>query len=187
MTVETDQDIAKYLEMALAQGASEAKVIDPSRVPTEEWVRWKCQFGCNRYDKGYACPPYSPEPATTRAVLDSYHRAILMRFPIPQLAPGTGASRRRHTELHVKIVDLEEAIFKDGYYRAFSLLFGPCTLCPECFQLRGEPCKFRARLRPSMEACGIDVFKTVRLFGGELETLSDVSETRYQHSLLLLD
>jgi predicted metal-binding protein len=37
---------------------------------------------------------------------------------------------------------------------------GPCDLCKEC-NLSGS-CNHRLEVRPSMEACGIDVFKTAR-------------------------
>jgi len=183
----SNDDIGRYLEMALELGASDAQVIQPARVPTSEWVRWKCQFGCPRYARGYCCPPESPTPIQTRAVLDSYRRGILMHFEIPALPGGAAASRERHNELHENVVDLEETVFKDGHYRAFALLFGPCTLCPECAKESGEPCNFRGRVRPAMEACGIDVFKTVRDLGGTIRTLRDRSETRHQYALLLID
>lgn len=48
---------------------------------TAEWVRLKCQFGCGGYGRRLTCPPYSPTPERTRAVLDEYGVAILVHNP----------------------------------------------------------------------------------------------------------
>ena len=48
----------------------------------------------------------------------------------------------------------------DGYYKAWSMKCGPCDLCKEC-NLSGS-CRHGLEARPSMEACGIDVYKTAR-------------------------
>ena len=68
---------AKYLKRAKELGAKEAKIIPAKSIVTAEWVRLKCQFGCDGYGASLCCPPHSPEPAETRRVLDSYRRAIL--------------------------------------------------------------------------------------------------------------
>jgi len=46
---------------------------------------------------------------------------------------------------------------------------GPCRLCNDC-NLKGA-CRHREMARPSMEACGIDVFTTARNNGFKIETL----------------
>ena len=56
----TDEQLA---EMALKTGVQEARVIDPKTVVAAEWVRLKCQFGCDGFGKCLTCPPHSPAPA----------------------------------------------------------------------------------------------------------------------------
>ena len=82
-------------------------------------------------------------------------------------------------------VRLEIEIFLDGYYKAWSMGSGPCRLCKEC-HLDG-PCKHRDLARPSMEACGIDVFKTARDNGFHIEVLKSLDDERDVYGLILVE
>ena len=177
------RDLKKYCDHALANGATHAKPIEPSSVITAPWVRWKCQFGCGGHDNSYCCPPHTPTDSETRRVLDSYRRAIL--FHIETLpAPERGRLLKRFRTL---LIDMEGEIFKDGYYKAFVFLAGPCRVCKECGKVTGEACSDRYKARPSMEACGIDVFQTARNNGFHIETLRDATEPRNTFGLMLVD
>jgi len=178
-----DKDLEKYCAKALEKGATHAKQIHPSSVVTAPWVRLKCQSGCRNYDKSYFCPPDTPTPEQTRAVIDSYHRAILFHME----APKTPDRRKRFKKYYGILTDLEEDMFKDGYYKAFIFLAGPCRLCKECGKLEGTPCKFRGRARPSMESGGIDVYQTARNNGFFIETLSEKTQTQNTYCLMLVD
>jgi predicted metal-binding protein len=174
------KDLQKYCERALANGATHTKPIEPSSVVTAPWVRWKCQFGCGGYDSSYCCPPHTPADEETRRVLDSYHRAILFHIEIlsgPRLLTG----------FRSMLIDLEEEIFKDGYYKAFAFVAGPCSICKECRKAAGEACSDRFKARPAMEACGIDVFQTARNNGFHIETLRDKTDPRNTFGLMLVD
>jgi len=50
-------------------------------------------------------------------------------------------------------------MFKDGHYKAFVFLAGPAIFVRKCNSLKGEPCNFMNRARPSMEACGLMYFR----------------------------
>jgi predicted metal-binding protein len=78
-------------------------------------------------------------------------------------------------------------MFKDGYYKAFVYLAGPCHLCKECAKMTGEPCNFGNKARPSMEACGIDVYQTARNNGFYIEPLREKGETQNIYGLMLVD
>ncbi|MBM3155296.1 MAG: DUF2284 domain-containing protein [Chloroflexi bacterium] len=178
-----DSDLEKYCKLAVEKGATHAKLIDPSSVVTAAWVRWKCQFGCPAYGQGYCCPPDTPTPERTRALIDCYHRAILFHLESPP-SPDRGKRFRKFQEM---LVDLEGEMFKDGYYKAFLLSEGPCIICKECAKLKGEPCNFGYRARPSMEGCGIDVFQTARNNGFFIVPLRDKAETQNVYCLMLVD
>jgi predicted metal-binding protein len=177
------KDLKKYCDYALEGGATKVKPIHPCTVVTAPWVRWKCQFGCGGYDYSYCCPPHSPTPEETREVLDSYHRAILFHVET-SLIPGRERLLKKFRHM---LVDLEGEMFKDGYYKAFVFLAGPCDVCRECGRVTGEACRDRYRARPSMEACGIDVFQTARSNGFHIETLRDRTEPRNTFCLMLVD
>jgi len=85
------------------------------------------------------------------------------------------------------LVELEGDLFKDGYYKAFVFLAGPCHLCKECGKMKGEVCQFGYKSRPSMEACGIDVYQTARNNGFFIEPLREKEETQNIYSLMLVD
>ena len=178
-----DEDLGKYCAIAVERGATHAKQIHPSSVVTEPWVRLKCQFGCPMYDRGHCCPPHTPTSEQTRKILDAYHRTILFHIEVPKI-PDRG---KRFREFFAMLVDLEGEIFKDGYYKAFALLSGPCQICKDCTKPQGEPCTFGDKARPSMEGCGIDVYQTARNNGFFIETLRESSQTQNNYCLILVD
>lgn len=183
MTVERSLD--DYCRKALAGGATDALVIEPGRIITAPWVRLKCQFGCGLYGKSYCCPPHTPTPEQTRQVLDGYDRAILFHL---QWTKGE-QSGREITRFMDGVVAMERELFLDGFYRAFSMLNGPCILCRHngCGMLSDERCRFPEKARLSMEACGIDVFQTAHNHGLPLKTLRAEDETRNIYCVILVD
>jgi len=167
-----------YVEAALKKNVSHAVVVETSKVFTAPWVRMKCQFGCSGYGGTLCCPPYTPTPEEMRKVLDSYEYGILLHL---------------HGKKHYKtidqfnetLVDLERAIFLDGYYKAWSLGCGPCDRCTACNT--GGTCLHSDRARPSMEGCGIDVFKTAREQGLPINVLKNRQEERDAYGLILIE
>lgn len=178
-----DSDLEKYCKLAVEKGATHAKQIEPSSVVTAAWVRWKCQFGCPLYGQGYCCPPDTPTPEQTQALINCYHRAILFHLENPA-SPERG---KRFREFQGMLVDLEGEVFKDGYYKAFLLSEGPCNLCKECAKLEDEPCNFGFKARPSMEGCGIDVYQTARNNSFFIVPLREKTETQNVYCLMLVD
>ena len=123
------------------------------------------------------CPPYAPAPNVTRKVTDSYEIAILLHKRLN----GEETSK----EFNEIVVQLEIEIFLDGYYKAWSMGSGPCRLCKEC-----DPtnfCRHGYMARPSMEACGIDVFKTARNNGFAIEVVRTREEERDHFGLILVE
>jgi predicted metal-binding protein len=184
-----DGIIKKYCTLAVKQGATDAKFVLPGSVKTAEWVRWKCRFGCPAYGQGHCCPPDTPAPDETRKFLDCYQRAILFHLQVPQ---STVPEERKllgksFRKLHRMLVKLEGELFKEGYYKAFLFLAGPCRMCKECGKLKGELCSMMDTARPAMEACGIDVFQTARNNGYTIDTLSDKTETQNTYCLMMVD
>ena len=178
-------DLEKYWARVAEGRPVEVKAIHPGSVVTAPWVRLKCQYGCAGYGKRYGCPPDSPTPEQTRKVLDCYERAILFHI---EAAKKQGEKRTKLLNgFFEDLVDLEGDMFKDGFYRAFVFLAGPCHLCRECGKMKGEPCKFGGRARPSLEACGIDVYQTARNAGFFIKPLREKSDTQNDYCLMLVD
>jgi len=66
--------------LAIKLGAADAKSIKADDIVVSDWVRLKCQYGCDGYGKRLTCPPYSPKPEEFRGILESYESAMLLRF-----------------------------------------------------------------------------------------------------------
>lgn len=160
-----------FVEQATDLGALQATVIDPSTVETAEWVRWKCQFGCGGYGGSLVCPPHTPTPSETRALLDGYRRAVLFESP-----------RGKTKEIAAA---LERELFLAGHYKALGLGAGPCQLCDEC--AFDDGCRHPREARPSMEACGIDVFATARAHGFTIDVVRTRDDPQRYYGLVLID
>ena len=164
-------DLNPFLRRAAELGAARARVIRVTSVVVAEWVRWKCRYGCGGWGRRLTCPPNSPEPESTRRLLAGYRRAILLEAG--------------HGEVRKIIPSLEREVFLYGFHKAFGLGSGPCSLCPSC-PATGS-CRHPDRARPAMEACGIDVFSTVRAAGWRIQVVRSRAETPRFFGLLLVD
>jgi predicted metal-binding protein len=170
--VQRVSDQFKFLAKRVADlGAIEATVIKASSVVTAGWVRLKCQYGCDGYGSSLCCPPNTPTPEETRKVIDGYETALLAHFGM-----NGGVTKA--------MVTLERETFLQGYYRAFAFGAGPCMLCKFCPK---EGCKHPDRARPSMEACGIDVFATARGNGYPIHVVLNKDCEQNLYGLLLVE
>jgi len=154
-------------------GVKDAKIVSPSDVETARWVRLKCQFGCDGYGQCLVCPPFTPTPEEMRKVLDAYRRAILIHF-------------EAEAKIKAMVVELEREIFLRGASRAFGLGAGPCYFCKKCPVDEGQ-CRHAERARPAMEACGIDVFSTVKKAGFPIEVVRPARQCPNYYGLVLVD
>jgi predicted metal-binding protein len=75
-------------------------------------------------------------------------------------------------------------MFLDGYYKAFGIGSGPCDTCASCSK---QGCRHPETARPSMEACGIDVFATARANGFPIEVLRSTGCEGNYYGLVLVD
>jgi predicted metal-binding protein len=146
--------------------------IGPSDVVTAQWVRLKCQYGCGGYGECLTCPPHSPTPEQTRRMLDEYETAYVIW--LGQNVPG-----------RQELVEIEREVFLLGYWKALLFACGPCDLCSPC--PLEHPCRHPRHARPSMEACGIDVYETAHRAGFPLEVVRTREDTPNFYSLLLVE
>jgi len=108
-----------------------------------------------------------------REVLDSYNRAILIHFT-------------REARIKATIVKLERDFFLRGAWKVLGLGAGSCSLCKEC-NLEQQQCRHSEHARPAMEACGIDVFTTVKKAGFPIEVVRTKSQCPNFYGLILID
>lgn len=160
-----------FVERACELGAAEAKIVRAGTVVTAPWVRMKCQFGCGGWGGSLCCPPHTPTPEVTASVIACYTRALLIHCN----------GNRRPTKI---VAALEREIFLAGFYKALGFGSGPCRLCKEC---NFDGCIRPDDARPSMEACGIDVFATARANGFPIEVARDETSDQNYYGLVLVE
>ena len=161
----------EIIRAAIELGAKKAKIVAPQKVVTGHWVRWKCSYGCGKYQSSLLCPPYTPLPSQTREMLDQYKRAVLFeanKGEPKKIAPA-----------------LEKRLFLEGFYKAFGMGAGPCRLCETCAFEQG--CRHPEFARPSMESCGIDVFATARVHGFVINVVRGQNDPQHYFGLVLID
>ena len=83
------------------------------------------------------------------------------------------------------LAEIERETFLAGWYRAFVMAEGPCMLCDPC--PLEHPCRHAYQARPSMEACGINVYETARRAGFPLEVVTCEADKPNYYSLLLVE
>jgi predicted metal-binding protein len=169
---------------ALELGAADALVTAPALVVTAEWVRVKCLYGGCHAGRCLTCPPHSPSPSQTRALLDEYESVLLLRFDVKEARDSEhlAASRRAAAVA----LQLERELFLAGHHKAFAIAGGrPCDLDDACGA--PEACDCRASLRPGPAGCGIDVFTTCANAGWPLKVVQGTDEPYHRLALVLVD
>ena len=176
------------------------KPISVAKIRVEDWAYWKCKYGCKAYGKHLTCPPYTPTPNETRKLLEGYDKAIITRF----IAKPNREVSYHHIhhylwdailKVHGTMFELEKHAFLSGYYKAFAMISLPCSYCEQCIvekekvidQTSKRYCNHQDKVRPSMEGCGINIFKTVETVGYKIEVLASPYQDINLFGLLLLE
>lgn len=184
-----EPELEKLTALATGKGVQTCR-IPASDIVVSNWVRFKCRYGCKGYAKHFGCPPYAPSPQETRAMVGEYETGLLLRFEgVPgheSFGPDDLPEDFHHfykdlilwvnSTVHL----IEKTAFYDGFYKAFGFGGYPCIYCEECVAEQCEGavdesmrrlCRHMDRVRPSMEAAGMDVFATAKNAGWELATI----------------
>ena len=114
-----------------------------------------------------------------REVLDSYKRAVLIHFKNTKV-------KSTEDQIKTTVVELEREFFLRGAWKVFGLGAGSCNLCKEC-NLKEQLCRYAEQARPAMEACGIDVFSTVKKVGFPIEVMRTRGQCPNYYGLILVD
>ena len=187
---QVERNLNVLCKLAKELGATNAVSFDAKDVVVDERVRLKCLVPvCDDYGLNLMCPPYVMSVQEFREVLAKYNWAILIQIEAPITAEmkkeirqvGDVAALYKNAnfmdsykksfdpiklKLHQIVNKVEAKASMLGYRFATGFKAGSCKLCPECVTKNSqEPCRHPFRSRPSMEAVGIDVFKTAENAG----------------------
>ncbi|MGC8659502.1 MAG: DUF2284 domain-containing protein [Desulfomonilaceae bacterium] len=181
------QDTFHQIErLAQDLGFLEIYLMKSSEIVTGRWVRLKCRYGCAKYNTSWCCPPAAPNLQMTRDILEEYDFALLLVSENTNEHFYRNSSDKRRVQIKQwkSTVALERKLFLMGYYKAFGLPSDTCALCKECAY--PKQCRFPNEKRPTLEACGIDVFQTVKNLGKSTGLVRKIQDCFYCYSLILL-
>lgn len=173
----------KIEKILLVNGYTSFKWVSGADLSVQQWVRFKCMFGCSTYGKKGSCPPEVPSIPECREFFNEYQDIVVIQLRVKLEKPEDRKewSRRNNLEL----LRLEKAAFLAGYHKAFLLFMDECRLCQECPGTRLE-CK-NIMSRPSPEALGVDVFNAVRMLGFSIDVLTDYQQEMNRYAFLLVN
>lgn len=193
---ELEKDLEKYCSSAIDLGASDARFINTKKIPVDDRVVLKCRIPiCFGYGTGANCPPYSMKPEETRKILNQYRRAVGFKIEVPsEVVVRDKSTIKERVEAYKKVFQIVNSIeseaFYDGYYLAAGFAAGSCksTYCynVECTVLKGEKCRLSLRVRPSMEAVGIDCYRLATELGWDIYPIGgDAKPDCFHHGTLM--
>ncbi len=142
------------------------KDIDTKRIVISPRPIWKCRT-CFMYNKRPSCPPYTPLWKEAKEWLSFYKKALLIKFDI-----SMDRFDEEKRDVIYYLLDKERFFFNQSNPFAFSLFPGSCNLCYSCsFEKKGV-CIHPKKVRPSVDALGIELtsiteisFKETVLYG----------------------
>lgn len=172
------------VQAALEGGADRAALINTAKVVVDERVRLKCRVPlCQAYNYCLVCPPHTLTVEEFKNILQKYSWALLLQIKTSATAGADIVNAERAVQNLVS--DLETKALMEGNYFTAGFGAAQCRLCPECVGVgSGEACRHPFRARPSMEAVGIDIYKTCANAGLPIRPLD--KENLYFTGLLLL-
>ena len=163
-----DQLIDKAIEL----GASEAKLIPTESIVFDSRSYLKCRFGCNRWGKYWTCPPHLDlSPERFMDAFAQYHRAVVIKSSDPKIGQD------------VTVAIEKEAMMTLGCTFAFAMVL--CVECDECAY--PDPCRYPHLARPSMDAYGVDIGKTLAPLGFKVEFDDSGKLLPAWYSMVLID
>lgn len=153
-------DIARLERAALACGAFKACVLPTAAITLNAEFRHICETNqCGAYGRYWVCPPDCGDVEKLMDKVRSCDFALLYQtvgtledsFDIE----GMARAKQDYTRVNQRLL----RIFP---HAAMHLGAGGCSLCEHCTRPEGKPCRHPDNALISMEACGIDVYNTVK-------------------------
>ena len=167
----------RYTIEEFTREISVEEYLDRFHNPAEVWGYCR---ECSNYGKQWGCPPFDFDVVER---LSKYRNLRVIASKIT-LHDKCASPCEINTLLRPERVRLEEVLLnmERRYNGLASTYIGECLHCAKgcCARLEGKPCCHPELVRPSLEAYGFDVAKTVReLFEIELKWSTNGSLPEY--------
>lgn len=163
--VHSPDNMQWLIDSALEQGAYQAALLKPRDLIIDERVRLKCQVPiCPHYNQCLMCPPHTMSLKQFRKVTEKYELALLVQVKSAGWEEQQVLAAEQ--KLHGAINHLESQALARGCYFAAGFIASSCKLCPNCVGIHSRKgCLHPYKARPSIEAMGVDIYRTAMAAG----------------------
>ncbi|MBE0604596.1 MAG: DUF2284 domain-containing protein [Deltaproteobacteria bacterium] len=164
------EDMARYRDLAIELGATDAKAIDRDEVIIDERVTARCYSPrCAEYGTNLNCPPHAPGVDEVRKIVARYEKGIFIMLkvaPEEQAAPDYDNPDKHKIPFARKLFEIVAKIQSAAFYDAypFAIGFGGGPSCKRvfcgklaCSGITGEGCRMHLKSNLTMHGCGMDV------------------------------
>lgn len=156
-------DRERLLALAKECGAGDAVLMSIDRLVLDPAHRKACEDNvCGLYGKRWNCPPACGDIGELMEKVRSYRWVLLYQnnteVPSLQEHEAIRQAKRKHLDMGWR---LQQALMAEGVEDTLPLSVGFCDLCESCTLPEGLPCRHPERVFLPMEACGIDVAKSL--------------------------
>ncbi len=131
------------------------KEVDASSIVVSPRPVWKCR-ACPMYGKRPSCPPYAPDWREAKEWVGSFKKALIVKFSI-----NMESFEEEKRKALLWLLKREAELFREGKLYAMALFPGNCNLCDDCPFERGQACRMPDKVRPSVDAVGIELSSLV--------------------------
>jgi predicted metal-binding protein len=157
---------------AVELGAAKAKLIETGQIVFDPRSFLKCRFGCNRWGKYWTCPPnMSISRELFMEAFDRYRWGLVIQTTTPKGGQDAALAVEK------------EAMLSYNCFMAMALVL--CVQCDQC--AFPDPCLFPHLARPSMDAYGMDIGKTIEPLGFKVEFDKEGKLLPAWYGMVLLD
>lgn len=165
--------LEKYIKLAKSCHMVHARLITSDEIFFDIRAILKCRWGCEDYfQESVRCHERNTTYGERMEMIKKYQHILLVH--------GHDARELSHA-----VLELERAVFLDGYYFAFAVR--ACNLCAGCAVRQGHACPTPDKVRPCDQSFGIDVYKTVRNLGLPCKVLKRKQDVQNRYGFVLID
>lgn len=173
------EDLQKYKDLALALGATDAKVITTNEIIIDDRVRMKCLNPvCREYGTNIHCPPHIGDLDQTRKLVKQYKYTLFVMLSVPsnELTGLQAQEEKTYRISAMKLNDIVSKIESTAFYDGYHLATGFSTNCKdlwcpeeECSAIKpGQPCRHPLTARAGMDAVGMNAFTMAAKVGWDI-------------------
>lgn len=123
---------------------------------------------CDRYNACWSCPPFNFDP---EEYISGYEKAYIIgtKIILNKQVIEENQGWDKCMEVMYRIIEevrlgLDRRLLETEKAHCSSRAFfaGTCHICPatECAKIKGKPCMYPDKIRPSLESLGFDINKT---------------------------